>query len=347
MARNIKLTSGSILAGNPVTFSIEPEILSKKPSFHRVIIEVKCALNSDTSYDTVKMTAPVAIEGNKVEFDISSAIRVPFDSYEYAPNPITYPYCKWQVRVYDEYMESNGEVYTEQGELYYPDKATFLRSIAGAFSDLDRILVNEYKDVTTLSRKPTSVPHLACVGETFAYTPAYDTPQSLLGSKEFVPPTSQEVTIATEGFQSIGGQSLYVLPQSEGDNRQVFRFINSFGVLESISVPRVYSKKLDISSTRYNVARQETFSKFSRSAVKKANNRETWLFSSDPLTEDWLHWYIHEFQMSEHVWLQIGETWIPCTIIPEEDFTFIENGNGNMLSIAFAVQLDINGSPLS
>ena len=81
MARKITLTSGSILAGNPITFRIQPNVLSNTPSFHRVIIEVKCGM-SGGNFETIKLTAPVAIEGNDVELDVSSAIRVPLDAYE-------------------------------------------------------------------------------------------------------------------------------------------------------------------------------------------------------------------------------------------------------------------------
>ena len=177
MARKITLTSGSILAGNPITFRIKPNVLTNTPSFHRVIIEVKCGM-SGGNFETIKLTAPVAIEGNDVEMDVSSAIRVPLDAYEYSSDAATYPLCKWQLRVYDEYMDSGGAVHTHQGELYFPDKDNYYCCIAGAFSDYDRLTSNGSKDVVKLSRKPTSSPQLTCVGETFAYTPAYATPQS-------------------------------------------------------------------------------------------------------------------------------------------------------------------------
>ena len=167
MARKITLTSGSILAGNPITFRIQPKAMSNTPSFHRVIIEVKCGM-SGGNFETIKLTAPVAIEGNDVEMDVSSAIRVPLDAYEYSPDAATYPLCKWQLRVYDEYMDSGGAVHTHQEELYFPDKDNYYCCIAGAFSDYERLTSNGSKDVVKLSRKPTSSPQLTCVGETFA-----------------------------------------------------------------------------------------------------------------------------------------------------------------------------------
>ena len=344
MAQKVTLTSGSILAGNPITFRIKPNVLSNTPSFHRVIIEVKCGM-SGGNFETIKLTAPVAIEGNYVEMDVSSAIRVPLDAYEYSPDAATYPLCKWQLRVYDEYMDSGGAVHTYQDELYFPDKDNYYCCIAGAFSDYERLTSNGSKDVVKLSRKPTSSPQLTCVGETFAYTPAYATPQSLASSGTLERPASKIVNVTTEGAQTIDGHSLLVLPATERQYRQTFRFINSLGVMESVNVPRVYSKKFAAESTPYVVSKQETFGTFSRSAVKKINNKESWSFATDPLDEEWQQWYLHEFLMSEHVWIEINGRWIPCTISFDEDITFSDTTKSDAHVVSFTAQLDINGSP--
>ena len=345
MAQKVTLTSGSILAGNPITFRIKPNVLSNTPSFHRVIIEVKCGM-SGGNFETIKLTAPVAIEGNYVEMDVSSAIRVPLDAYEYSPDAVTYPLCKWQIRVYDEYMDSGGAVHTQQGELYFPDKNSYYCCIAGAFSDYERLTSNGSKDVVKLSRKPTSSPQLTCVGETFAYTPAYATPHALASSGTLERPASKIVNITTEGAQTIDGHSLFVLPATEWQYRQTFRFINSFGVLESVNVPRVYSKKFAAEFTPYVVSKQETFNSFSRSTVKKINNKESWDFQTDPLDEAWLAWYLHEFLMSEHTWININGKFLPCIITSEDEITFDDKTKETMHSVSFTAKLDFRGSTM-
>jgi len=350
MAKKINLTSGSILAGNPITFTIQPEQYNN-PSFHRVIVEV--SYESNGNYETIQLNVPVTKEGNNVELDVSSALRVPLEDYEYTSNAATYPMVKWFIRAYDEYMDSNGEVHTNVGEQYYPQKpdastggATNLRCIVGAFSDIERMTSGVTKSVTSLSRKPTSSPQVVVIGDTYAYTPAYATPQTLSASSSLVAPTSKIGTIAKEGLQTIGGQPLYAIPQSQASDRMNFRFINSFGVLESINVPRAYSEKLSIQSENYTVTKLETFNSFSRSAVSKKNDREVWQFITDPLDEDWLRWYLHEFLMSEHVWLDVKDNWIPCTITAEEEITMRDRTNTNMYSVSFSAKLDIYGSPI-
>ena len=345
MAQKVTLTSGSILAGNPITFRIKPNALSNTPSFHRVIIEVKCGM-SGGNFETIKLTAPVAIEGNDVEMDVSSAIRVPLDAYEYSPDAATYPLCKWQLRVYDEYMDSGGAVHTDPEELYFPDKDNYYCCIAGAFSDYERLTSNGSKDVVKLSRKPTSSPQLTCVGETFAYTPAYATPQSLASSGTLERPASKIATIEDEGTQTIDDNSLFVLPATERRYRQTFRFINSFGVLESVNVPRVYRKKFAAEFTPYVVSKQETFNSFSRSTVKKINNQESWEFQTDPLDEAWLAWYLHEFLMSEHTWININGKFLPCIITAEDEITFQDETKQEMHSVSFTAKLDFCGSTI-
>ncbi len=349
MAKKTLLTSGSILANNPITFSITPSDAGNSPSFHRVIVEVTYD-NNNGNYEIIKLSVPVTQEGKDVELDVSSALRVPLEDFQYSPLVATYPMVKWYIKAYDEYMNSNGELKTNQGIQYYPQEpntsdggATNLRCIAGAFWDIERMVSGVTKSVTYLSRKPQSLPQLMVVGDTYAYTPAYPASQSLLDSAALVAPQSREVEITKEGLQTIGEQSIYAMPKEEGKDRMVFRFINSFGVLECVSLPRTYSKKLSIQSNTYTVTKLETFNSFSRSAVSKKNDRESWLFMTDPLDENWLQWYLHEFLMSNHIWLNVKGNWIPVTIIPEGEITFLDKTNTNMYSVSFTAKLDIYG----
>ena len=350
MAQKINLTSGSVFAGNPITLTITPSVATK-PSFHRVIVEVNFD-NGTGSYETNKLTIPVTTEGRDVSLDISSAIRIPLDSYAYAATPSTYPVVSWYVKAYDEYMDRNGKVHTNAGEVYYPADgsknagSTDLRCIAGAFSDMERLKSGATKAVTLLSCKPTATHEIAVVGESFVYPVSYSAGQSLAASSSLTAPASKELSITKEGAQSIQGHPIYALPSTEADNRTTFRFINRFGCLESISVPKSYSQKLNVETTQYTKSIQETFNQFSRAAIKKQNDRESWLYQSDPLTEEWLQWYLHEFLMSEHVWIKVKGTWLPCTIAMEDEITIKDNTTQNMYSVSFTATLDINGNPL-
>lgn len=350
MAQKINLTSGSVFAGNPITFTITPSVATK-PSFHRVIVEVHFD-DGTGSYETNKLTIPVTTEGRDVSLDISSALRIPLDNYEYTAIPTTYPVVSWYIKAYDEYMDNNGEVHTNVGEVYYPQKpvsggSTNLRCIAGAFSDIERLKSGVTKAVTLLSCKPTATHEIAVVGESFIYPVSYSAAQNLASSSSLTAPASREQEITKKGAQSIQGHPIYALPSSEAENRTTFRFINRFGCLESISVPKSYSQKMSVESTQYTKSIQETFNQFSRAAIKKQNDRESWLYQSDPLTKEWQQWYLHEFLMSEHVWLKANDTWLPCTISLEDEIAIKDETTKNMYSVSFTATLGINGDPFA
>ena len=345
MAAYLKLVEGSIFNGNPITFAVTPlKIEGSTPSFHRMVFEVKCGV-SGGNYETIRLTEPVLTEdGAEVMVDISSALRSFRDSYQYSPEPGVMPVVKFNVSAYDEYMINGNPGQTEP--ISYLPGSNVKQTLFGGFSDYDRLTAeNNTMPVSRLTRKPTTTPQLACVGETVIYVAPYNPAIDIFSSK-WDAPEAKAFTITKEGQQTVGDISIFAMPQSEAVRRTEFRFINSFGVLESISVPRVYSKKLNITSTSYIVTRRETLRSFSREAVRKQNNQESWDFQTDPLDEAWLAWYLHEFLMSEHTWINIKGKFLPCTIIAEEEITFQDETKQEMHSVSFTAKLDFCGSTI-
>ena len=345
MAAALVIIEGTVFNGNPITFSVLPlKIEGSTPAFHRMVFEVKCGI-SGGNYETIRLTEPVLTEdGAEVMVDISSALRSFRDSYQYSPEPGVMPVVKFNVSAYDEYMINGNPGQTEP--ISYLPGSNVKQTLFGGFSDYDRLTAeNNTMPVSRLTRKPTTTPQLACVGETVIYVAPYNPAIDIFSSK-WDAPEAKAFTITKEGLQTVGDISIFAMPQSEAVRRTEFRFINSFGVLESISVPRVYSKKLNITSTSYIVTRRETLRSFSREAVRKQNNQESWDFQTDPLDEAWLAWYLHEFLMSEHTWINIKGKFLPCTIIAEEEITFQDETKQEMHSVSFTAKLDFCGSTI-
>ena len=345
MAAALVIIEGTVFNGNPITFSVLPlKIEGSTPAFHRMVFEVKCGI-SGGNYETIRLTEPVLTEdGAEVMVDISSALRSFRDSYQYSPEPGVMPVVKFNVSAYDEYMINGNPGQTEP--ISYLPGSNVKQTLFGGFSDYDRLTAeNNTMPVSRLTRKPTTTPQLACVGETVIYVAPYNPAIDIFSSK-WDAPEAKAFTITKEGLQTVGDISIFAMPQSEAVRRTEFRFINSFGVLESISVPRVYSKKLNITSTNYTVTRRETLRSFSREAVRKQNNQESWDFQTDPLDEAWLAWYLHEFLMSEHTWINIKGKFLPCTIIAEEEITFQDETKQEMHSVSFTAKLDFCGSTI-
>lgn len=345
MASLLRLHSGSVFNGNPIVFIVWPIALKETPSFHRMIFEVKCGMSgmSDGKYETIKMSEPINNEkGNPITEDISSALRSFRDSYEYSPEPGVMPVVKFNVSAYDEYM-TNGELHKSEPVSYLPGKEV-KQTLFGGFSDYDRLMAtSDTMSVSRMTRKPTTIPQLACVGETIIYVEPYS-PAVDFTTATWEAPEAKAYNITAEGAQTVGGQQLFALPASEASRRTEFRFINSFGVLESISIPKSYAQEVDIKATNYIVTRKETLHSFSRSAVRKQGNMEGWNYMTDPLDEKWLAWYLHELLMSEHVWLKINGKFLPCTIESEETIKYADDTKDDIYSVSFTARLSFCGS---
>ena len=342
MAANLKLVDGSIFNGNPITFAVTPlRIEGSTPSFHRMVFEVKCGL-SGGNYETIRLTEPVLAEnGTVVTVDISSALRTFRDSYEYSPEPGVMPVVKFNVSAYDEYMINGNPGQTEP--ISYLPGEEVKQTIFGGFSDYDRLMGEQDMKVGRLTRKPNTTPQLVCVGEQLVYADAYS-PAVSLTTATWNAPEAKAYNITAEGAQTVGGQQLFALPASEAALRTEFRFINSFGVLESISIPKSYEHEVDIKATKYTVTRKETLHSFSRSAVRKQGNQEGWNYMTDPLDETWLAWYLHELFMSEHVWMKINGKFLPCIIESEETIKYADDTKDDIYSVSFTARLSFCGS---
>ena len=353
MAQSISLTSGSILNGSPITVSVQPSNIGGAPTFHRVILEIECGMTGG-NYEVIKMSATVPEESSSVPvvIDISSALRTFRDSYEYTPEPVSYPVVRFNLHAYDEYM-LDGDYHPKVDSVWFPSEPetttpieqAYLGTIFGRFSDLERLISGGSKGVKRLSKKPPT-PQIAVAGDMLIYPQDYATEQLLTSlSSQLTAPYSTLETLLP-GIQTIAGQTIYAIPSTDAHLRQTFRFINSFGVLESISLPRAHTKQVTVKTTQNIISRPETFNTFTRAAIQKRDNREPWLFTTDPLDEEWLSWYIHEFLMSEHVWLQLSPSspvWLPVIITTEETTTFLDRNPPTPYTLSFTATPALNG----
>lgn len=251
------------------------------------------------------------------------------------------PVVKFNVSAYDEYMINGNPGQTEP--ISYLPGEEVKQTIFGGFSDYDRLMGEQDMKVGRLTRKPNTTPQLVCVGEQLVYADAYS-PAVSLTTATWDAPETKAYNITAEGAQTVGGQQFFALPASEAARRTEFRFINSFGVLESISIPKSYAHEVDIKTTNYTVTRKETLHSFSRSAVRKQDNKEGWNYMTDPLDETWIAWYLHELLMSEHVWIKINGKFLPCIIESEETIKYADDTKTDMYIVSFTARLSFCGS---
>lgn len=385
MAQGISLISGSPLIGSPIVYRVVPAAYSQNRTFHRIIVRVYAGLEGDADYTTFDFSTPVDTKPSvqsyatqPADFDISSALQAVADKYAYAATPPErYPYIKFRIEAWDEWM-IDGTVYPEQGVVQWPSlpvgKQQFYGyAFMGAWTDLERMNANEsegveYIDTLRMSRKPTSSPEIVFTGCEFIYPDQFqrsilDTDHMSEGANpQFVSgaptdgPRSLAYTPQVDGAAIIGGHNIYAVPRP-AETGYLLRFVNGLGCMESLHVQSLVKREANITTTKHAVARQETLKKFSRSVVRKSNDRETWQLTSGPLDEAWASWYIHEFLMAEQIWIgltpapflgRVGEglLWLPCHVVPEETTVLEDREKAQPLEVLFRLEMDINGSPL-
>ena len=214
---------------------------------------------------------------------------------------------------------------------------------------------------------------IVCVGETFAYTPAFTGAETTPATSPFTGyslddlpcgPTSVVQTIATQGLQTIGGVPVYAMAKAEASrDRREFRFINSLGVLESISVYSLAEVVANLESVQYSRATEESFNNFARVFYKKHDGAEKLKMSSGALDRHWQQWFVHEFCVGKHVWMFVPDEkanaannitttvssesngeWLPVHITTEESISLIKRDGSEILEVAFVVEIDDEGS---
>jgi hypothetical protein len=382
MAQGITLISGSPLIGSPIVYRVTPESYAANRTFHRIIVRVYAALETDADYTTFDFSTPVEtkqVNGDYVtvasDFDISSALQAVADKYEYDAEPPTrYPYIKFRVEAWDEWM-ANGSISTRQGVKYWPGTPEtigggsydfFAYAFMGSWTDLERMKAPvdqggvEYLSLSNMSRKPSSpevIYKAANDSIKFIYPATFnrsigdtDYATGEGSARRFVSgapdngPKSVVYTPQDEGAVTVGTHNLYVI--DEPADAYILRFINGMGCMESLHVESLVKREVPITTDKHTVAKQETLKKFSRSVVRKSNDRETWSLTSGALDREWASWYIHEFLMSEQVWIQMGTLWIPCHVVPEETTVLEDRQKAQPYEVQFRLEMDINGSPL-
>ena len=183
MAQGIALISGSPLIGSPISLRIVPTQPAQDYPFHRVVVKVYAGLETDVDFSEFDFSKQVEVNssGNvqSMEYDISSALQAVADKYEYeAMPPSRYPYIKFRVEAWDEWMV-DGNISTNQGVVKWPTNTNasyqfFAYAFMGSWTDMERMKANESEGVellntSAMSRKPTSSPEVVFLGNDFIY----------------------------------------------------------------------------------------------------------------------------------------------------------------------------------
>lgn len=339
--------AGSQFIGCPAVYQIAPTGSGVGKTFYRMKLKVAVGMNDDdkTEFD---FSTPIEVKDNTAQntyFDISSALQAIADQWQPLPNTFSYPAVNFYMEAEEEWM--NDGAISHSDSVRYPGSAPSTATMyMGTLTDRERLAVTPAPPAT-YSRKPTSSPEICFYHPNVQGQSDGSVKHLLPGTCSdggiWAAPSVSQVTVPVGSPSGQNPANIYGIPYPPHGHE--IRFINSLGVHENIFVAGLPTKEVSITTEKYDIARQETLTQFSRGLAIKQNDYETWAFSSGPLDEAWASWYIHEFLMARWVWISIGGTWVPCHVLPEETTVLEDREKAQSLEVQFRLEMDINGSP--
>lgn len=321
--------------GSPISVPVTVGNPSGNVTFHRVRMKIKVTDDAGviTTGDAEFESSKPVTNNQTVWFDISSAFIAYVDGYIPSPTTFSYPSLTAKIEAVEDYLIDgiSYEGVSSSGE------KTVSGMYIGALTDRERGagISNSRYEPERYGRKPATSPEIVFIGKSILR------PGALMDGVSPLAPSVEAISVVSGADQSYNCYGI----TAPRDGYEI-RFINSLGVHENIFVSRLTEKEVHIDSEKYVIAREETLTRFSRGTIAKQNDYETWKFSSGPLDEAWVSWYIHEFMMAKWVWIYINGMWIPCHTKPEESITLVNRENASMMEVQFDLEMDINGSPL-
>lgn len=321
----IALLEGSVFSGSPIVYRVTPTAIAGNVVFHRIRLTV--TVNMEGGADMVFPFAKPVDGNHSVDFDISSALCAVAETWNPSATWLpanalrTYPNITYRIDAVEDYM-IGGQSYEGRNGASTNNQTVYM----GALTDYERLTGIR---PTRYSRKPTTTKEIVHRGRTI-----------LVPGLTSSAPSVQPYIVGEDDISDLN-----VYPIDTPRDSYEIRFINSFGVHESVHVTALKTSDVPITTEEYIIARQETLTQFSRGIAIKKNNQERWKMSSGPLDEAWASWYIHEFLMVQWAWIKVGDVYIPCHIMPDDTTQLIDRTKDGIITVPFTVKLDITGSP--
>ena len=312
---------------NPIIVRIGSSSLEfpTNSTFRQIKVKVTVTFSKDSSVSVYNFYAD-ASGGKDLSLDISSALRSAMKGWEpdasdlQAGETFTYPNATFSVVLSKKYLL--------EGMVFEDDDASEPRTGYAYYGGM-----SEY-DLMTSSK------HVAdkAASLTFTSKPASGELRSsgdLVTSSSLAELKGKVSTTASSDEES--GIASGVMQQ--------FLFINSYGVLESVSAQMRESLAYSIDSIVKNLASSPAYFAKPNRTSHKTGGRAKLQMSSGVVNRAWADWWTTEFLMAKKYWMKYDGRWIPVVITPADDTTTIYNKAEQMLPhVDFDVELAVCGS---
>lgn len=335
-----------LLANNPIVFSITTgsNEFPSDASACEIIVTVKIG---GYNGEEQKFSSEIG-NSETVRFDIASAIREYYAKYEVGLSDTEYVIPEIFIYGHKSYLNEGEMEKTVSQPVLLKDMMFALR---GGVSDYD-IAVNgwghPYEAVDVFKNKLTRMPSRPVVNVGDTFYKSFFSPEALydyISNKDpetGIPPigafyNSVTTNLTTIAANTQSGLDFIVVNEA---NRQEFRFINSFGVIESISCKCLEEFAVDVKQVQHRVQGDHSFvpNGYSRNTTTTKNH---WKMSSGFMSSDWLTWFAKEFLCAPRHWMRLKGTdrLIPVSVKVKEENTIYDKTKAEMNEVQFEVSV--------
>lgn len=137
------------------------------------------------------------------------------------------------------------------------------------------------------------------------------------------------------------------------DRVRFLRFINSFGMVENISVCCNDALEYEIESEEStlignidkpgNIPSIVQYRNINRRMNRKKSDIGSYALSSGYVKPNWAEWFVHDVLMSPRAWMLIDGVWVPGDIIPDDSVQMYDRTEPGLQKVDFTFKMGIDG----
>ena len=295
-------------------------------TFRQVVIKVDVHSTWDGKDSTYYFYAD-ASAGTDLSVDISSALRGAMKGWEPDASTLNisydkafdcnYPYATFSATLSEKYMQ-DGIVYEIAGATREGAYAYYGGLSGYELLTFDSHAAN-FASGMFFTRKPSSG-ELHAVGDI------------------------STSSVISYGVVRTHGEVVTTADFETGELQQ-FLFLNSLGVLETVSAFSRESLAYGIGSETKNLASAPSYFAKPNRTTHKTGGRGKFAMSSGFVTRDWADWWTTEFLMAKKYWMLYDGRWLPVTVTPADDESTVYNkAEQRIPHVDFDVEIAVEGS---
>lgn len=325
-----------MFSASPVIVGVAAGAFPEGSTFRQVFLKVERV--DRTGFLPLVFSAEVAGEGERVDFDISSALRslagdkeALYEAFLRPSGTIAYGSVTFRVSAHEEY-QLGGEYFVSQDTVNVGGNV----AIDGGLDEMRRL----YGASADASLMPSSVFSSKPSGELFHTSMPYavnvwdEDTESPVGSMRTLP----------KGVSRVGDRDVYAIDDASSvASFRCLAFLNPQGVIETVMACGRFSEKVESTEVQYTLDGMPSFRVPRRIASRVGDDFVVLSMSSGYVSREWQRWWVHQFGCSSRFWILISGRWVPCSLTRPSSPVVYDGKEQALVSYDFDVTLAVSG----